>query len=77
MQSDIFYRPSNILNGDGRRGKVAGKFVLYLGENLDTEAGVAYRNAEQFLKSLPEISLESGMEEIPSEEEAQGLCPTM
>ncbi len=60
-----------------RFGDLAGRFVLYLGENLDMEDGIAYRNAEQFLKSLPEISLESGLEEMPSEGEAQGLSPTM
>ena len=48
-----------------RFGKLVGRFVLYLGENLDTEDGIAYRNAEQFLKNLPEITLESGLEEMP------------
>lgn len=38
-----------------RFGDLAGRFVLYLGENLDTEDGIAYRNAEQFLKSLPDF----------------------
>lgn len=47
-----------------RFGKLKGRFVLYLGENLDTEDGIAYRNAEQFLKDLPEITLESGLEEM-------------
>jgi hypothetical protein len=36
--------------------------VLYLGENLDTGDGIAYRNAEQFLKALPGINLNSGLE---------------
>lgn len=45
-----------------RFGKLVGRFVLYLGENLDTEDGIAYRNAEEFLKNLPEITLESGNE---------------
>ncbi len=45
-----------------RFGGLVGRFVLYLGENLDTEDGIAYRNTEQFLKSLPEIGLESGLE---------------
>ena len=47
-----------------RFGRLAGRFVLYLGESLDTEDGIAYRNAEQFLKNLPEITLESGLEEV-------------
>ena len=47
-----------------RFGKLTGRFVLYLGESLDTEDGIAYRNAEQFLKNLPEITLESGLEEV-------------
>ncbi len=51
-----------------RFGKLAGRFVLYLGGNLNTEDGIAYRNVEQFLKKLPEITLESGLEEMPSEE---------
>jgi len=34
-----------------------------LGENFDTEDDIAYRNVEQFLKQLPEIVLESGLEE--------------
>ena len=47
-----------------RFGKLSGRFVLYLGENLDTEDGIAYRNAEQFLKNLPEIVMESRLENI-------------
>ncbi len=47
----------------GRFGRLAGRFVLYLGKDLDTEDGIAYRNAEQFLKNLPQISMESGLEE--------------
>ena len=37
--------------------------MCYLGKNLDTEDGIAYRNAEQFLKNLPGVTLESGLEE--------------
>ncbi len=48
-----------------RFGRLAGRFILYLGENLNTKDKIAYRNAEQFLKNLPEINLESGLEEIP------------
>ena len=60
-----------------RFGKLEGRYVLYLGENKDTEDGIAYRNAEQFLKALPEISLTSGLEETESEDETEGMQPTM
>lgn len=50
-----------------RYGTLTGRYVLYLGEDIDTEDGIAYRNAEQFLKKLPEITLASGLEEIISE----------
>jgi len=60
-----------------RFGKLEGRFVLYLGEDYDGEDGIAYRNAEQFLKNLPEISLESGLEETPDEDESSGIRPTM
>ena len=36
---------------------------------MDTEDGIAYRNAEKFLKDLPGIRLESGMEETESMEQ--------
>lgn len=38
-----------------RFGTLKGRYVLYLGENVDTDEGIAYRNAEEFLKRLPEI----------------------
>ena len=60
-----------------RFGTLEGRYVLYLGENKDTEDGIAYRNAEQFLKTLPEISLTSGLEETESEDETEGMQPTM
>ena len=60
-----------------RFGTLEGRYVLYLGENKDTEDGIAYRNAEQFLKALPEISLTSGLEETKSEDETEGMQPTM
>lgn len=40
-------------------GTLLGKFVLYLGEDIDTEEGVAYRNAETFLKTLPAFEPEN------------------
>lgn len=45
-----------------RYGSLVGRYVLYLGENTNSEAGIAYRNAEEFLKNLPNISLNSGLE---------------
>ncbi|MCD8327265.1 MAG: AAA family ATPase [Lachnospiraceae bacterium] len=46
-----------------RFGRLTGRFVLYLGEDMDTEEGIAYRNVERFLKKLPTIALISGLEE--------------
>lgn len=40
-----------------RFGELVGRYVLYLGEDLDTEDGIAYRNAETYLKQLPTINL--------------------
>lgn len=58
-------------------GEIAGRYVLYNGEDFDAEDGIAYRNAAQFLKQLPDITLTSGLEETASEDEDQGLKPTM
>ena len=58
-------------------GRIVGRYVLYNGEVFDTEDGIAYRNAEQFLKALPDFTLESGLKEIASENENQGFTPTM
>lgn len=60
-----------------RYGSLIGRYVLYLGENMDSEDGIAYRNAEEFLKNLPNISLNSGLENTISEDEAQGMMPSM
>lgn len=58
-------------------GNIVGRYVLYGGENFNTEDGIAYRNVEQFLKQLPTVVLESGLEETVSEDETQGFNPTM
>lgn len=60
-----------------RFGTLVGRFVLYLGEDADFEDGIAHRNAEEFLKELPEMEMVSGMEETDSEDEDQGFYPTM
>lgn len=59
-----------------RFGTLEGRYVLYLGDDLDTEDGIAYRNAETFLKNLPNITLNSGIEEIQADDEAQGFQQT-
>ncbi len=53
-----------------RMGKIVGRYVLYLGEDLDTEDGIAYRNAEHFLKNLPEVEMVSGLEKEISKADA-------
>lgn len=58
-------------------GNIVGRYVLYSGESLNTEDGIAYRNVEQFLKQLPTVVLESGLEEAVSEDKTQGFHPTM
>lgn len=58
-------------------GGIVGRYVLYSGDSFDTEDGIAYRNVEQFLKQLPKVTLESGLEETISEDETQGFRPTM
>ena len=60
-----------------RFGTLEGRYVLYLGESLDTGDGIAYRNAEGFLKNLPGITLESGLEQTISGDEHPGFYPTM
>ena len=40
-----------------RFGTLVGRYVLYLGDKLDTEEGISYRSAEQFLKTLPDVKL--------------------
>lgn len=42
-----------------RFGTLNGRYVLYLGEDMNAEEGIVYRNVEQYLKNLPQISLAS------------------
>lgn len=58
-------------------GDIVGRYVLYRGEDFDTEDGIAYRNAEEYLNNLPKITLDSGNEEVQSEDENQGFTPMM
>ena len=38
-----------------RFGELVGRYVLYLGDDLATDEGIAYRNVEQFLKALLDV----------------------
>ncbi|MBO5127553.1 MAG: ATP-binding protein, partial [Clostridia bacterium] len=69
--------PEMLASVTPRYGELAGRYVLYLGEDMDTEEGIAYRNAGQFLKSLPEIDIVSRLEEMISEDEDHGFDLTM
>ena len=60
-----------------RFGNIAGRFVLYLGEDYETEDGVVYINAEDFLNDIPNIDIVSGMEETQSNKNDHGFCQTM
>ncbi len=71
-------RDEEKLNIAGHKfGRIVGRYVLYNGESLDTKDGIAYRNVEEFLKKLPDITLESGLEETVSEDEDHGFQPRM
>ncbi len=54
-------------------------YVLYRGESLDTEDGVQYLNAEQFLSALADIKLRLDAAELSnrSEENKPGFHLTM
>lgn len=44
-----------------RFGSLQGRYVLYLGENIDTDDGIKYRNAEEFLKKLPDFTMKESI----------------
>ena len=46
-----------------RFGDIVGKYVLYLGNSMDGDNGIAYRNAEEFLEKLTEFSLTDPIEQ--------------
>lgn len=63
-----------------RFGHLVGRYVLYLGEDLNAGDGVIYRNAEKFLTALPEITMRAEMVQamIDTEQNSgQGFRPTM
>lgn len=37
---------------EGRFGEIRGRYILYRGRDMETEAGVVYQNVENYLKSL-------------------------
>lgn len=55
-----------------RFGDLVGRYVLYLGDNLDLDNGIAYRNAEEFLKMLPDIDLADGMNIVSEDDPGFG-----
>lgn len=55
-----------------RFGELAGRYVLYLGEDVDAEDGIRYRGAEKFLNVLPEFTLTAGMMEEVGPKQAGG-----
>ena len=58
---------------------MAGRYVLYLEEDVDAEDGIRYRSAEKFLNVLPEFTLTAGMMEEtgPAQAGGQGFHLTM
>jgi len=38
-------------------GDIVGKYVLYLGQGMNSDNGITYQNVEMFLEKLPEFSL--------------------
>ena len=55
-----------------RFGELVGRYVLYLGENLDAVDGIVYQNAEKFLEALPEFSLRADMVQAMESEQTDG-----
>lgn len=55
-----------------RFGELVGRYVLYLGGDLDAGDGIAYRNAERFLSTLPEFSLRADMVQAKDIEQTDG-----
>lgn len=49
--------PCKLAMAAPRFGELVGRYVLYLGDELTTDEGIFYRNAEQFLKMLPNVEL--------------------
>ncbi len=60
-QARHLMNPEMLSLTEHRYGKIEGRYVLYLGEDMDSEDGIAYRNAEAFLKNLSHIELKSGL----------------
>lgn len=54
-----------------RFGKITGKYVLYRGEEMQTEDGIQYLNVSEFLKGLPD----SAIGEDPEQDEREEQTP--
>jgi len=54
-----------------RFGRPVGRYVLYLGKNVNAGDGIVYRNAEEFLKELPSIQLRM---EVSERQDADQTC---
>lgn len=55
-----------------RFGMLVGRTVLYLGDAFETEDSIAYRNAEQFLKELPDMAIGESFAQTEENEMDQG-----
>ena len=55
-----------------RFGELVGRYVLYLGGDLDAGEGIVYRNAERFLSTLLEFSLRADMTQAKDLERTDG-----
>ncbi len=60
-----------------RFGHLVGRTVLYLGEAFDADDGISYHNAEQFLKQLPNFSLDEDIVQTAQEEPEEDQGQTM
>lgn len=52
-----------------RFGKITGKYVLYRGEEIQTEDGIQYLNVSEFLKGLPDSAIGEDPEQDEREEQ--------
>lgn len=58
-----------------RFGEITERVVLYLGDPQEMDNGVEYRNAEQYLKALPEFEMRLTMSDAPVEEHSEAEGP--
>ncbi len=60
-----------------RFGTLTGRYVLYLGEDMVSEDGIVYRNAEAFLKALPYVDMGNALREEATEKADTMMYPVM